>query len=164
MLNAIFLSIGSGCRTMTPIAVVCWAAYLGYLPATGWASWTGTLTATVIFTVFAVGEWVGDLLPQTPSRRDLLPALGRIAFGILVASLMWKLENQPVAGGVVIGIVGALIGTVLGYRVRMGLARKIGRDWPVGIAESMLVLVVSIAMVWDMHTGLANAAVHLWHP
>ena len=128
MLNAFLLSVGSGCRTMTPIAVLCWAAYLGYIPATSWASWTASLAAVVIFTVCAVGEWVVDILPQTPSRRDLPLASARVAFGILVASLMWKLENQPVAGGVVIGIVGAVIGTRLGYRARVGLARKIGRD------------------------------------
>lgn len=162
MLNAILLSIGSGCRTMTPIAVICWACYLRYLPATGWAAWTGTLPAVILFSICAVGEWGVDILPQTPSRRDFPLAATRLVMGVLVASLMWHMMQEPWLGGVVLGIVGATIGTRGGYHLRVWAAKKVGRDWPVGLTESMLVLAISVWMMKDMHDGLAlmSAARH----
>ena len=63
------LGIATGMRSMTPMAVLCWFAYLKYLPVQGtWASWTGHLVTVIIFTLCALGEFVGDKLPGTPSR------------------------------------------------------------------------------------------------
>jgi uncharacterized membrane protein len=156
MLDVLFLGIANGMRTMTPIAVVCWAAWLGYLPQEGWGAWAGTLPAVIIFTLCAVGEWVADILPQTPSRKTPFPFAARIVFGALSASLAWHALNEPLAGGILCGAIGAVLGTLGGYRLRMWGAVKVGRDWPVGVAESALAVGIAILMVWRMHQGFVH--------
>ncbi len=62
------LGITVGMRTMTAMAVLCWFAWTGSVPQTGWAFWVGHLVTVIVFTVFAAGETIGDTLPSTPSR------------------------------------------------------------------------------------------------
>jgi uncharacterized membrane protein len=156
MWEVLLLGMANGLRTMTPIAVVCWAAWLGFLPLQGWGSWAGTLPAVIVFSLCAAGEWVADILPQTPSRKAPFPFLARIVFGALTASLAWHALSQPVAGGVVAGAIGAVLGTLGGYRVRMWGARKVGRDWPAGVAESAFALLLATLAVWHLHHSLVS--------
>jgi len=145
------LGIATGMRTMTGIAVVCWMAYLGYLPVQGtWAFWTGKLIAVIVFTVLALGEYVGDTLPRTPNRTSLFPALARLGFAILCGLVIATVLEEPLAGGVVLGAVGALIGTFGGYRARSFGARVVGRDLPVAIFESLLAIGFAVTAV--LHT------------
>ncbi|SEG21809.1 Uncharacterized membrane protein [Bryocella elongata] len=156
MLVVLLLGFANGLRTMTPIAVVCWAAWLGYLPLDGWASWAGTLPAVIVFTLCAAGEWVADVLPMTPSRKAPGPFGARIVFGALSVAMAWHALGEPVAGGVVAGAVGATIGTLAGYKGRMWGARKIGRDWPVGVLESALTVGLAVFVVWNLHHALVD--------
>jgi uncharacterized membrane protein len=153
------LGIVTGMRTMTGIAVVCWMAYLGYLPVQGtWAFWTAKLASVIVFTLLALGEYVGDTLPRTPNRTSLFPALARLSFAILVGLVIATVLDEPLAGGVVLGAVGALIGTYGGYRARMFGARVVGRDLPVALFESALA--VGLAVTAILHTYMeiiANA-------
>ena len=74
----VLLGIATGLRCITPIAVVCWFAWLGYFPAEHtWAFWAGKLVSVIIFTIAALGEWVGDTLPMTPNRTSPFPAAAR---------------------------------------------------------------------------------------
>ncbi len=74
------LGMCTGLRTMTPIALVCWYAHLGYLPVGGtWAFWVATAIAVGVFTLFAAGEYVGEScrrrcrgFPRFRSLRDSL--------------------------------------------------------------------------------------------
>ena len=81
-----FWMIADGCgdrcmSSMTPIAVVCWAAWLGWLPLEGtWAFWTAKLVSAIVFTVLAVGEWVGDTLPVTPKPDGAAAVAGASVF------------------------------------------------------------------------------------
>ncbi len=148
------LGVVTGCRTMTGIAVVCWAAWLGALPEHGWAIWITYLVSALIFTGFAIGEYIGDTLPRTPSRKEPGPAAARIAFGALVGALAATSIYEPVAGGVLLGGAGAALGTWGGYAFRMASARKIGRDFPAAIGESALALGLAILSVWQLHVGI----------
>ncbi len=79
------LGVVTGMRTMTAMAVLCWFAYLGYLPLDGtWASWAAKLVTAIIFTVLRLGEFVVDKLPKTPNRTAPGPLLARLVFGGLV--------------------------------------------------------------------------------
>jgi len=154
----LLLGFANGLRTMTPIAVVCWAAWLGYLPVSGWGAWAGTLPAVIVFTLCAAGEWVGDVLPKTPSRKAPGPFAARVIFGALSASLAWHALGEPLAGSIIGGAVGATLGTLLGYSARMWGARKVGRDWPVGVAESAFAVALSVFMIWKLHHALFSPA------
>lgn len=140
-----------GLRTMTAIAVLCWFAWLQLLPQAGWGSWTGHLVTVIVFTVLAVGEYIGDTLPSTPSRTDPLLVAARVSFGALVGGLAAHAIVEPVAGGVIFGVVGALIGTYGGYRVRMYWAKSLGRDLPAALGESAIALALAVLTSWQLH-------------
>src|SRR5450631_2346385 len=97
------LGFATGLRTMTPIAVLCWFAYFKYLPLQGtWGYWAATLISACVFTVFAVGEWIGDKLPQTPNRTDPFPLTARLIFGGLVGALSATGVHGPALEGVIL--------------------------------------------------------------
>jgi uncharacterized membrane protein len=138
-------------RTMTAIAVLCWFAWLQLLPQTGRGFWAGYLVTAIVFTVLAVGEYIGDTLPSTPSRTDPLLVAARVTFGALVGGLAANGIVEPVAGGVIFGVVGALIGTYGGYRVRMYWAKSLGRDLPAALGESAIALGLALFTCWQLH-------------
>ena len=158
MLWWLMLGMSTGMRTMTAMAVLCWCAWLGLLPEPGWAAWSAMLFSAIVFTVFALGEYVGDTLPSTPSRKKIPLMLARLCFGALAGSLGAHAMGQPVAGGVVFGMVGALIGTYGGYRVRMFLASKLGHDLPVALVESAFALMLALVAAHAEHQSIVMEA------
>ena len=152
----VLLGVVTGMRTMTGMAVVCWAAWLSWLPERGWAMWTTYLVSAAVFTALALGETVGDTRPNTPSRKTPGPALARLVFGGLVGALAAGAIVQPVAGGVLAGVAGAAIGTWGGYALRMWSARRIGRDLPIALAESALALGLALSAVWHLHVDILS--------
>lgn len=136
---------------MTAMAVLCWFAWLKLLPQSGWASWTGYLVTVIVFTVCALGEYVADTLPNTPSRTAPLGLAARVVFGALVGALAAHGVVEPVAGGLIFGVLGALIGTYGGHRVRMYGAKALGRDLPVALAGSALALAIALFTCWQLY-------------
>ena len=161
MLYLVLLGFATGMRTMTGIAVLCWAAYLGYTPLRGtWAFWMGILVTAIVFTLAALGEYVGDTLPRTPSRASAFPAISRLVFGGLVGAAGAASIGEPWAGGLLAGVVGALIGTFGMVRVRAALAALAGHDLPVALAESAFALLVSVWAVRGLHREIISVARH----
>ncbi|WP_348267716.1 DUF4126 family protein [Edaphobacter paludis] len=134
------LGAATGMRTFTPMAVICWFAYAGNLPVDEtWASWVAKLVTAIVFTVLAVGELVGDKLPQTPDRTSMLPLLARLIFGGLVGAIIAGSLNGPATEGAILGIGGALVGAFGGYLVRRAIVEwSGGKDWPVAVAEDFV--------------------------
>lgn len=140
------LGMMTGLRTMTPMAVLCWFAYRGDLPVDGtWAFWTAKLVTAIVFTVLALGEYVGDKLPQTPNRTAPGPLMARVAFAGLVGAICATGVDGPVVEGVLLGVAGALAGAFLGYQIRKHLVEWSGRaDWNVAIVEDGLAILLSV--------------------
>lgn len=138
------LGFATGLRTMTPIAILCWFAYFKYLPLTGtWGSWAATLASACIFTVFAIGEWIGDKLPQTPNRTDPFPLCARLVFGGLVGALAATGVRGPALEGVILCVIGAAAGAFVGFMLRHFFSRHAGRDLPVAVAEDGIALLLA---------------------
>ena len=108
----------------------------------------------IIFSACATGEYVADTLPRTPNRTDLGPAIVRVVIGSLVGALVATAIHEPVAGGIIFGGFGALIGTWGSFWVRMSLDRATGRDLPVALTESASALVLAIIAVVRLHHGI----------
>ena len=72
-------------------------------------------------------------------------------FGALVGAIAAVSLMEPVAGGVILGIVGALIGTYGGYACRMRGAAACGSDRPAALTESALALAMSLGAMWMLH-------------
>lgn len=95
-------------------------------------------TAGIIFPVLALGEYVVDLLPKTPARTEIGPMLARCASG---AFMGWTVARVP---GIFAGIIGALIATFGGYRMRIAWIARIGAV-PAAILEDVLAIALAFA-------------------
>lgn len=148
------LGVATGSRTMTAIAVLCWAAWMGVLPEHGWAMWITYLVSALVFSGLALGEYYGDTLPNTPSRKAAGPFAARLVFGAVVGALASTSIYEPVAGGILLGVAGALVGALGGYALRVGATRRLGRDLPVALTESLIALLFAVWAVWNLHQGV----------
>ena len=140
------LGVVTGLRTMTPMAVLCWFAYVGHLPVDDtWASWTGKLTTTIIFTVLAVGELAGDKLPRIPDRTARFPLISRLCFGGLVGAIVATGLDGSILEGILLGVGGALIGAFGGFLIRRELVEQLGsKDWHVAVAEDAIAITCAV--------------------
>lgn len=133
------LGFTTGLRSMTPMAVLCWYAWLGYLPVGDtWAEWTGRLSVAIILTVLALGELAADKLPRMPNRTSPGPLLWRVILGGLAGAIAATAMDGPGIEGVLLGVVGALLGAFVGFMVRRDLVEKIGcKDWHIAVVEDL---------------------------
>lgn len=153
------LGMATGMRTMTGIAVVCWFAWLGLLPQQGWSLWLANPLSVVVFTLFALGEYYGDTLPITPNRTDLPLLLARCAFGGFVGAMAARALIEPWAGGVLFGLIGVFCGAFGGIRLRLWGGRRLGRDLPVALSESLLALLLAILGAYMLHRALTDSSI-----
>lgn len=136
----------TGLRTMMPMAVLCWFAYLHHLPVRGtWAFWTAHPVTVIVFTLLAAGELVGDKLPKTPDRTSPGPLMARLIFAGLVGAIVAAGLRGSGTEGVILAVVGAGVGAFGGYLVRRELVEWLGcKDWYVAVVEDALALVCAI--------------------
>ena len=121
------LGVSAGLRSFTPLAVTAWFAYQDKLPLKGtWAAWVGHPVCVGLTTAAAVGEYVGDKLPNTPNRTAPVALFGRLTLGGLVGAIVATAFRRPIVGGIAIGALGAAAGTYGGFYLRQGLTRKAG--------------------------------------
>jgi uncharacterized membrane protein len=93
----------------------------------------------VLFTVLAVGELIADKLPKTPNRTAPGPLIARLLFGGLIGAIVAAGLNGPGLEGVILGVLGALVGTYGGFLVRRELVQRLGwKDWHVAVVEDVI--------------------------
>lgn len=142
------LGMCTGLRTMTPVAVLCWFAYRNALHLVGWRSFTANVIAVAVFTLMALGEYIGDKLPTTPSRILPVGLAGRSLFGAFIGLVLAQPLLLNTAAAIVLGIVGALVGTYGGWFVRTrAVAALKCPDWPVALAEDCVTITLSILLL-----------------
>ena len=140
------LGVSAGLRSFTPIAVTAWFARLGKLPVEGtWAAWVAHPASVGLFSAAALGEYVGDKLPNTPSRISAVPLIGRIVLGGLVGAIVATAFRRPVAGGIGLGALGAVAGSYGGYYARHALVKGAGMaDLPVAISGDAAAVALAV--------------------
>ncbi len=146
-LFALLIGIIAGLRTMTAPTVVSWAAHLLWIPVKGTplAFLSATIT-TCLFTLGAVGEYVVDTMPKTPSRKSVGPFGARIVTGALSGSAIGGSGHSWVFGAIA-GVMGAVIGTLGGYEARKRMAAAFGRDLPAALLEDVVAIGCAIGIV-----------------
>jgi uncharacterized membrane protein len=152
--TVLLLGVVTGMRSMTAIAALAWAVWLGLIPEQGWAAWAGHLAVVILLTICALGEYVADTLPKTPRRTDLGPALARVVMGGLVGAMVAAAIDEPVAGGIIFGAGGAIIGAWGGFFVRMTVARVLRRDLPAALLESASALALAVFAIARLHHNI----------
>jgi uncharacterized membrane protein len=140
------MGLVTGQRTFTPMAVLCWFAYTGYLPVEGtWASWTARLPTAIVFTVLALGEYVGDKLPKTPARIAPAALIARLLVGGLVGAIVAVGLDASGVEAVILTIIGTLIGAFGGFLIRREIVERLGcKDWPVALAEDVSAILCAV--------------------
>jgi uncharacterized membrane protein len=134
------IGVVAGLRTFTAPAVVAWVTYLGWVNLSGSRlAFMGSAWAAAIFTLAALGEYVFDLLPNTPPRTDARGLTARIVTGSLSGACLGVAGGISPWLGALIGLIGALAGAFGGYQARTRLVRGLRvRDATVAIPEDLV--------------------------
>jgi uncharacterized membrane protein len=137
----------AGLRSLTAPATVSWASHLGRLHlGTTWLAFFGYVWTPWILTLLAIGEFIVDQLPSTPSRTAPLGFGTRIVTGALSGAAVGTAGGTMI-GGFVAGIAGAIIGTLAGHAFRARLAAAFGRDRPAAFIEDAIALGGALVIV-----------------
>ena len=141
---AFALGIGftAGLRSLTPPAVVAWAAHLGWLNLNNSPlAFMGSTIAVVTFSILAVFELIGDLLPQMPKRTEPFPLTARILVGGFCGACLCAASNHSMIIGAILGAIGGLIGAFAGYEIRRRLVNALQtKDIFIALLEDLVTI------------------------
>lgn len=149
LLLCLLIGVVAGLRAMTPLAVVCWGAYFGWLHFAGTSlSFVDHKVTVIIFTLLAIGEIFNDKLPKTPARTAPPALIARLVSGACSAAALAFSAGLGLVGPIIAGAIGALIGTYGGYNIRHSLVTKVSLpDFPVALAEDVIAIVAGFLIV-----------------
>jgi uncharacterized membrane protein len=139
---AIGIGFTAGLRSLTPPAVVAWAAHLGWLNLNNSPlAFMGSIIAVVIFSLLAVFELFVDLQPSTPKRTAPVPLIARILTGGLCGACLCAASNQWLIIGAILGGVGGVIGAFAGYEIRRKLVAGLNiKDIFIALLEDLVTI------------------------
>ena len=149
LILAFFIGVVAGLRSLTPAAVLAWAANRNWLNLhnTSLKFMTSPITL-VILILLAIGELVADQLPSTPSRTAPPGLIARIVTGALCGAGIAAAGSQSLILGGVTGMVGALVGTYGGHKARTGLVRSLGvPDFVIATLEDVVAIGAALFIV-----------------
>ena len=89
--------------------------------------------------LLALGEFVGDQLPSTPSRTVPVQFGARLLSGAICGAAIGT-PHGAVLGGLLAGVVGAVIGTLGGHASRQHLAAALKKDPPAAFVEDAIAI------------------------
>jgi uncharacterized membrane protein len=148
------LGFMTGCRSMSPMAILCFFAWRHHLWLGGtWGFWAMMPVTAIVFAVLAVGELIGDKLPMTPNRTAIFPLIARIAFGGLVGALAATGLHGPAPEGIFLGALSAFAGTFVGFHVRQWLVHEKGFPATVVALLEDFVVIGSSILAMGIITG-----------
>ena len=147
-LLAFLIGVVAGLRAMMAPAVVSWAARGGALdPNQSWWAFMGYRFTPWIFTLLAAVELVTDQLPSTPSRTVPPQFAARLLLGALCGATIGSSGGMWVLG-MVLGIAGAVVGTLGGAAARGRMAASFGSDRPAALIEDGIAIAAALAVAW----------------
>jgi uncharacterized membrane protein len=147
-LFALLLGIIAGLRSLTALAMVSWAANLGWPSVSGtWLGFFGNPWVCGILSLLALVELVYDQLPTTPSRTAPVAFGARILSGAISGAAIATAGGVLMVGGLFAGIVGAIIGTLGGSVFRARLTAVFGKDRPAAFIEDA-VAIGGALLIW----------------
>lgn len=120
-LRVALLGFVTGLRSMAPLALLSWTRRVGADADETIAQVLGAPAGTVVTSLLAAGELVGDKLPITPSRISAAPLLGRIAIGAFAGMTLAQREKASPVMSAALGMAGASVGALTGYYGRQSL-------------------------------------------
>ena len=108
----------------------------------------GSTAAVAIFSILALAEIVNDKLPATPSRLAPPSLVIRSLTGALAGTALAIAAGQFVVLGIVLGALGALAGSFVGYYVRHGVVTGLKlADFPIALLEDAIAIGCGLLIV-----------------
>lgn len=102
---------------------------------------------SVLFVVLAIGELIGDKLPNAPPRTTWYATVFRVIVGAYAGGVVAASVQASFWSGAVAGVAGALIGTRAGYFWRTTVrARLGGPDIVYALIEDVAAIVLSFGI------------------
>lgn len=140
ILLALAIGVIAGLRAMTAPMVVSWAAHLHWINlGNSHLVFMGATAAVIIFSLLALAELVNDKLPKTGARTAPPSLIVRMFTGAFAAATFSVGAGASAIAGIILGIVGALIGTFGGYQARTRTVRASHLpDWVVALVEDVI--------------------------
>ena len=140
LLLALGIGVIAGLRAMTAPMVMTWAAHLHWINLTNsHLAFMGATPTVIVFSLLALGELANDKLPKTPARTAPPSLVIRMFMGAFAAGTFSLGAGATAIAGIVLGIVGALIGTFGGYQARTGAVRASHLpDWVIALVEDAI--------------------------
>ena len=127
--RAALLGLATGGRSTSGLAALALTKPAGVLGS----RWTRRLAGTA-----AAGEFVGDKLPQTPSRLEPSGLAPRLILGAVTGAALTRRDggsrNRALLAGA-LGVLGATAGSRLGSSWRQVAVRRFGKDLPGALIE-----------------------------
>jgi uncharacterized membrane protein len=142
LLLTFLLGFDDGLRSLTAPALVCWAAYFGWLHFAGTRlAFIDRRSTLIVFTLLAVVELIVDKLPNTPARTAPLGLSARIVFGGACGLALATSAGTSLSSSVLLGSIGALVGAFGGYHSRHLIVSKAHvPDVAVAVAEDVIAI------------------------
>ncbi len=136
----------AGLRSMTPPAVIAWAAHLRWFHLQSQAlAWINAGAAVIVFSLLACGEMIADKMSSVPKRTAFAPLLARILTGAFCGACLCDAGSRSMAAGVALGAIGAIAGAFAGYALRARLPQTLhSSDRPVAVAEDLVAVGLAI--------------------
>ena len=135
---SLLFGIATGMRSMTGLAALCWAGWLGRahpgLAPTG-------ITARNWALALAAGEIAGDKMPFAPDRRIPASFAFRLALGAAGGAALSG-PDHSLADGALSGVLGAIVGTLAGRFFR-GPKTCTRLDWMRALTEDASAAVIA---------------------
>ena len=147
-LALLVLGITAGLRAGVPLMALAIGAYLHWIDLSGtWAAFVGHIITVIVLVILAVLEMVGDQSPRAGSRKAP-PSIGFRSVSGMLAGLILGWPSGNWIAGIILGLIGALIGTFGGFEIRRMLAKAFGRDRPAALLEDVIAVVLALGAVW----------------
>ena len=144
---ALLIGIIAGLRAMTPLAVLSCAARMGWLPLQGTPLTFMSYAVTPwILVLAALGELVNDKLPKTPSRMIPMQFGTRLVTGAWAGATLTVIHGT-IWSGLIVGAIGAAVGTWGGYHARRALAKFFRNDLTAALLEDIVAIVGAVVIV-----------------
>lgn len=148
ILLAFLVGVIAGLRAMTPLAVVSWAAFLGWVQVRGtWLAFLAHAVTPYVASALALGELIGDKLAKTPSRKVPIQFGTRIVVGALCGAAL-SAANGGLLIGFMAGAAGGILGTLGGSALRARLAQTFGKDLPAALLEDAVAIGGALLILW----------------
>ena len=98
----------------------------------------------------AVGELVGDKLPQTPNRTELPGLAARIVSGAVVGGSVAAGYKKSVPAGIALGALAAVAAAYAGQNIRRAVSNESGIPSPLlGAVEDLIAVGIATAALQD---------------